>query len=348
MSLVNTLTQELRGIYAGRYDKNEVRASQYGALETFKEQSMDPLGILTQDVKDKIKVSFGNTVKIPVLDRRTVTIGNTRACTVSDSENTSQLVALTFATYAFGFTMVPSQYFNNDIKYQQDFTRKLDLYLKQLLIDLDTLAVSTLDTAKNQYWQTMVTDIYAQSGNALQVPQADKDDMYNNMEAIMSIMDFYGRYDVVANTVHRPMVSRLVAQGQANSVNEGFQFGPFDYKYTNRIVNGTTVSLESTAYVIGKGQLAIDNRNDPDAIAGSKIGDVKEWSITRLPGIDMDFGSYYYQDCGDKSALHSGTTGLTRTRVEGFEFSTDICFVTPYNSDNTTDNTPIVKAEILA
>ena len=124
MSLVLTRTQNMRA--NSNFDKNELRGSRYGALNAFMTQSEDPNGILTQELKDKARISIGSTLETPVIDYDgSISIGNTRTVTISDSENTSHMVSITFATYAWGFTIVPAMFMNNEISMQRDFETKM-------------------------------------------------------------------------------------------------------------------------------------------------------------------------------------------------------------------------------
>lgn len=346
MSLVLTLMQPLRSKYAGTLDKNEARKSRYGALDFYQKQAALETGVITSDIRSQIKKSMGNSVQVPVLDAKDVVISNVRSCTVADSENTSKLVTLTFVTYAFGFTMIPAQYVNNEIGYQQDFNRKLENYLLKFAATLDTASINNLSANKNQYFPAAVTGYYPQVGNALQVTQAQKADFFNQCMAIHNEMDFYGDMNVIASTSLMPTVNRLVNQGNANDENDAFQFAGYNFGYTNRLGNGA--GIQSTCYCVPDGQVGIENRNDPDARAKSKTGNGKEWDEVLLPIVNMTVGSFYYDDCADKSALHAGTAHLTRTRVEGFEWSTDVCFVNAYNSDPVNRYSPIIKAEISA
>lgn len=346
MSLVLTLMQPLRAEYAAQMDKNELRESRYGAWEFFKQQTALSSGILDAQTQENVKKSFGNTVQIPVLDAKDVTISNVRSCTIADDENTSKLLTLTFVTYSFGFTMAPGQYFNNNIKYETDFTRKLKNYLLKFASVLDTASYAKLNTERNIFWPSNITSYYPQVSNALQVTAAEQNDFYNNLQAIMEEADFYGNTNIISSTSGKPIVRRLKAQGAANDENDAFQFSGYDWFFSNRIVNGSGV--KNTLFAIPDGQVAVINRNDPDAIMGSHVGDIKVWSEVDVPIVNMKMASYHYEDCADKSALHAGTTGLTRTKIEGFEWSTDVCFVTAYNSAPSTRFSPIFKAEISA
>lgn len=344
MSLVETLMQPLRSRYqGGTLDKNVLRRSRYGAWDYFQSQSNNAAGILAADTRASIKRSFGNIVQVPVLDTNEVTIGNVRSCVVQDNENTSKLVTLTFVTYVFGFTMTPAQHYNNDINYQVDFDRKLEKYLLKFATVLDQAAVNTLNINRNQYFPAEITAYYPEVADALQVSHEERLDFYNQMDAILQTMDYYGNVHVLTNPSGMPLINRLGAQGGGNSVNEAFQLNGYEWFTTNRITNGP--GIRSTAFIMPPGVVATENRNDPDAIAGSRVGTHKIWSEVDVPIVNLRMGAYYYEDCADKSALHAGTAGLTRTKVEGYEWSTDICFMTPYNPDMEDTYNPIIKVE---
>ena len=88
MSLVLTRIQNIRS--NSNLDKYEYRPSRYGALDAFIQQSNDPTGILTEELKQKARASIGNILETPVIDYdKDITIGNTRTLTIADSENTS-------------------------------------------------------------------------------------------------------------------------------------------------------------------------------------------------------------------------------------------------------------------
>jgi len=352
MTLVSTLMQPLRTKYAPKtMDQNEVRPSRYGAWDFFQKQSNLKGGILSDEAKKFIDRSAGNTVVIPVLNADDVEISNVRSCTIEADDETSALVTLTFATYSFGFTMTPARHFNNDIGYQDLFNHKLEQYLLKLAATLDSASVATLDAARNVYWPAQITKYYPQVNNALQVGQDQRNDFFNNLEAILMEMDYYGDVNIIGSTSLQPMLNRLSAQGGGNATNENFQFDLYKWNFTNRLLNGDNV--QSTLYTCRDGSVATRNRNTPDNIAKSRIGPtdapLKEWGEQQMPIVNLNMGTFYTRDCADQSALDGGgarMTQLQRSMVEGFAFDTDICFVTAYNSDPATKFEPITKAEI--
>lgn len=346
MSLVAGLTQEFRATHQGQLDRNELRLSNYGALDLVRAQNVGPNAILSASDRELIRKSFGNTVRIPVLDAEDVTIRNVRSCTIPSSENTLNWVTLTFVTYAFGFTMMPAQHFNNVIGYQEDYNRKLLKYLVKFADVLDQASVNTINTARNIYFPAAISSFYPVVGNALQVADAKKEDFYNDVDTILATMDFAGRPNVLASTSAMSLINKLRNQGGTDQGDKSYQFAGKDFYFSNRVA--VNAGMRSTAFIMPDGVIGMENRNDPDAIAGSKAANGKEWGTEFMPIVNMEMGTFYMSDCADLSAVHAGTTGLTRSLLEGFEFSTDVCFVTSYNSAPATRYSPIIKAEISA
>lgn len=347
-NLAVTLTQNLRSQYRRKLDKNENRPSIYGGMNLFKKQNADAGGLFSEEELNNIAKSFGNTVEVPVITHEDIVIGNTRTCNFQTGGPTSALVTLTFVTYSFGFDMYPSQHFNNDVKYEQDFNRKLENRLLALANTIDTQCVATLETNKNQHFPANITAFYANVGNALQVPQADKEDFYNQFASITQTMDYFQTPDVALNHVGMGLVRRLAAQGEGNAVNEGFQLMGYTWYPTNRVTNN--VGVESTVYGVIPGSVAMVPRVDPDSLMNHSIGSQKEWSTVRVPILDIDMGVFYQEDCADASAIQggSGVTGLTATKRESFQYSVDVCYQVAYNSDPVNRFSPIIKAEILS
>lgn len=359
-SLIGTLMQPMRSKYTDSFDKNELRESRYGALRFFQEESaMRP--IFDPETLANITRSYGNSVVIPVLDDQNISVSSpySRTCAIADSENDSALVTLTFASYGWRFSMNPANHYNNQVSYQTDFERKMRKYLIAYADALDVLCINQLETDKNAFFPAELLAYYAEVANALQVPQASKDDFYNNVEAIMATMDYYDTAHVISATKHMPMIRKAMGQGMGNDENLEWQFKgagsnptgerirPFNFWPTNRLANGAGV--ESSAFIVNAGSVFLGNRNDADSVLGGSVGDHKVWSQEQMPIVNQLVGSYYQQDCADASGLAgAATAGNTRSLKEGFEFSTDVVVASAYNSDPASKFQPILKAEILS
>ncbi|MCJ8336494.1 MAG: hypothetical protein MJH10_20060, partial [Epibacterium sp.] len=64
---MNTLALEFRA-QAPEFDKNEFRVTRAGAFDTFKRQSDAGASWLSSDLIEKVRRSFGNTVKLPAIN----------------------------------------------------------------------------------------------------------------------------------------------------------------------------------------------------------------------------------------------------------------------------------------
>jgi len=69
-----------------------------------------------------------------------------------------------------------------------------------------------------------------------------------------------------------------------------------------------------------------------------------------VPIVDLDMGVHYFKECADNSTINggSGAAHLTGSMKETFIWSTDVAFITSYNSDPVTQAGPIFKSEIAA
>jgi len=348
--LANTLTQNLRASYPSNLDKYEDRLSRYGAWELAKRDTDDINSIVTPEVIELAQRSIGNTLQIPVIDGADVSIGSTRSCTITDTENVSNLVTVSFTTYSFGFNMIPAQYQNNDIKYQADYNRKLVKYLKKFASTLDSAVVSAVESAKSSKWNSAFVGTGAKygalTGDALQVTNAQKNLIFNDVSTIMDEDDFEGIYNVLGSSSLKSTVMQYTNQGANNDTNTAFQFGDYDFSYSNRVSNGSGV--EATFYTIPRGTIATFNRNEPDAILGSSVGETVVWDTVQVPIVELEMGVLYKKECADNSGINggSGAGHLTGSMKESFIWSTDVAVVTAYNSDTTNVPSPIHKAEI--
>lgn len=355
MSLVATAMQPLIEMYTRKaLDKNEILFSRYGAHNLFLAMSGQSNAIMSSKVRTDAENSYGNVVKIPVLTGDTVSIGSTRSCTISDAESTSGFVQLTWTPLTWGFTMYRGQYVTgpqaiNYIQYDSDLLHKADRCTLALMSTVDTLARNVIDTNINTYFPANITtSYYPQISNALQVSQAQKNDFFNQLSAIMEEYDFYNKTYILANPKLKTMTTRLEAQGAGNATNEAFQFmlGNFVFTSSNRVTNGS--GIESTVYAIQEASIAIVNRNNPNARGGFKIGGgdtpVTQWGIMQYPLLGMQVGTFYTASC----AATGGAVTDNATLKEGYGFDTEISWLTPYNSSPSTKQQSILKAEISA
>lgn len=328
MSLVLTRIQNIRA--NSNLDKFEYRPSRYGALNAFMVQSEDPTGILTEELKQKARTSIGNTLETPVIDYDAdITIGSTRTLTIADSENTSKMVQITFATYAWGFTIAPAMYMNNEIGIQKDFETKMMKYIYAFAKKLDEAALATLAANKTQVLKNPL--LYDWSSNAINAKWTERENVFGDLEVMMGANDFYGQLHIVGDPGVESIMRKLQQHGLYNDVNKQNEFGTKVVHLTNNIA--AAGGKYAQGYAVNAGSLGMLTRFERDCLLGTVSGDGHEWGIATLPLLNMPVGTYFYDSVGDYNAIAGAATAdMTRTRKEHYGFAVDVAFLTAHNS----------------
>lgn len=342
MSLVLTRIQNIRA--NSNLDKFEYRPSRYGALNAFMVQSEDPTGILTEELKQKARTSIGNTLETPVISYDAdITIGSTRTLTIADSENTSKMVQITFATYAWGFTIAPAMYMNNEIGIQKDFETKMMKYIYAFAKKLDEAALATLAANKTQILKNKL--LYDFSSNAINAKWTERENVFGDLEVMMGANDFYGQLHIVGDPGVESIMRKLQQHGLYNDVNKQNEFGTKVVHLTNNIA--AAGGKYAQGYAVNAGSLGMLTRFERDCLLGTVSGDGHEWGIATLPLLNMPVGTYFYDSVGDYNAIAGAATAdMTRTRKEHYGFAVDVAFLTAYNSAPSTLASPILAFNV--
>lgn len=342
MSLVLTRIQNIRA--NSNLDKFEYRPSRYGALNAFMVQSEDPIGILTEELKQKARTSIGNTLETPVIDYDAdITIGSTRTLTIADSENTSKMVQITFATYAWGFTIAPAMYMNNEIGIQKDFETKMMKYIYAFAKKLDEAALAALAANKTQVLKNPL--LYDWSANAINAKWTERENVFGDLEVMMGANDFYGQLHLVGDPGVESIMRKLQQHGLYNDVNKQNEFGTKIVHLTNNIA--AAEGKYAQGYAVNAGSLGMLTRFERDCLLGTVSGDGHEWGIATLPLLNMPVGTYFYDSVGDYNAIAGAATAdMTRTRKEHYGFAVDVAFLTAYNSAPSTLASPILAFNV--
>ena len=342
MSLLATRMQNMRS--TSNLDKNEIRPSRYGALDVFMQQSADPAGILTPELRQKAEQSIGRTLETPVIDYDAgITIGNTRSVTIEDSENTSKMHTITFATYSWGFTIVPAMYMNNEISMQRDFEAKMNKYLYAFAKKLDGVCISALGAAKTQVFKDSLQ--YSKTGNVLESSWDDREGIIGDINPIMAANDHFGQIHLVGNGGFESIIRKLAQSGLYNAENKQLEYSDKVLHFTNEIVNAE--GKYGTAYAVTDGMLGLLFRFERESLLGTRARTGHEWSIENLPMLNIPCGTYYYESVSDVSGIAGAATAdLTRGLKQHYGFAVDVAVVTPYNSDPTTNASPIIQLQV--
>lgn len=342
MSLVLTRIQNIRA--NSNLDKFEYRPSRYGALNAFMVQSEDPTGILTEELKQKARTSIGNTLETPVISYDAdINIDSTRTLTIADSENTSKMVQITFATYTWGFTIAPAMYMNNEISIQKDFETKMMKYIYAFAKKLDEAALAQLAASKTQILKNKL--LYNFSSNAVNAKWTERENVFGDLEVMMGANDFYGQLHIVGDPGVESIMRKLQQHGLYNDVNKQNEFGTKVVHLTNNIA--AVKGKYAQGYAVNAGSLGMLTRFERDCLLGTISGDGHEWGIATLPLLNIPVGTYFYDSVGDYNTIAGAATAdMTRTRKEHYGFAVDVAFLTAYNSAPNTLPSPILAFNV--
>lgn len=342
MSLVLTRIQNT--LAKSNMDKYEYRASRYGALDAFMAQSNDPTGILTPELKEKARTSIGTTLQTPVIDYdKDISIGDTRTLTIQDSENTSRFIDITFATYAWGFTVTPAAFMNNEISIQRDFETKLMKYIYKFAQKLDEAALATLAANKTTILKNKL--LYDFSAGAVNAKWTERENVFGDLEVMMAANDFYGQLHLIGDAGVQSIMQKLQQHGLYNDQNKQNEFGNKIVHLTNNLA--AAEGKYAQGYAVNAGSLGMLTRFERDSILGTVSGDGHEWGIATLPLLNMPVGTYFYDSVGDYSGIAGAATAdMVRTRKEHYGFAVDVAFITAYNSDPDTNPSPILAFNV--
>lgn len=294
-------------------------------------------------------VRLRQSVKYPYKSRLSnydgdVQVSNVRSCVIADDENTSALVAVVWATYAIGFTMVPAAYMNNEISYEHDFLRKMEKTCRALADKLDVGAVAALEANKTQVFKTLLN--YTQTGNVIQVPTQMATEILGDINPIMRANCYPEYIHLIANAGVDSLIRKLAQHGVYNDVNKRMEYDNKVLHYTNNVTDES--GKMGTMFAVADGNVGILTRVDREALRRTRAN-FHEWDVVRLPYIDLPVGSHYYTAVGDQSAIMGDATAdLTCAVKEYFGFSVDVAYMVAYNSNPDTVANPIIKAEIAA
>ena len=343
MSLAATVVQQVR-VQNPDLDKNEHRLSEYGALDFFYSQSLsNPL--LTAEAKRQAIESAGKTMKMPVINYDgSISISNSRSCTISDAENTSALMDVTFVTYAVGFTMVPAMYSSNEIDYQNDFAKKIKKCARVLGAALDSAAITALESAKTKVLANPL--LYTFSSDKVSAPWEAREDILGDIEPMMASNDYNDAIHIIGNTGVYSLVRKLAEKSIYNEVNKDMEWQGKQFHFTNRLTNAE--GNYATFYAVEDGNVDMLFRYDREAVRGSQSND-HSWDIVNMPYLNIPVGLHYYTAVGDFHAIGAESDAdMTCVIKEYFGFSVDVAFVTAYNSAYSSKANPIIKGEVAS
>ncbi len=339
MALTDTVLLEYRNKYQKEgYDAFEHRVTNAGAYEYFRRQQL--VAGLQSEI-DRFKKAEAHAVKVPALKAGTVTIGSARSLTIASNPATSELTTLSFATVRSAFTMIPAINQYNDITYQNEFNRLMEDVENAWLDQFDLLAATQLNTHKAQYLAADGNP-YPLTNDELIVPYTDKELVFSEIDHIYKADKLPANsISVIGNTRMMPLYGQMAEYSKFNQQDKTLRLGNKDFYISNNIAS--EANYPYLGYFSLPNAVGFYNWNDMDAKMNSKAYN-GEVSVQMMPKVGIPVAVFRNEKFKDNSAV---LTGGERSLIEEWEFSTDIAWLTSYNSAPTTKADPIIKFKIV-
>jgi hypothetical protein len=338
MSLVATILQDaILMVGEGKFGSFENRLSEYGALRAFNDNAPR---LLPESAVVQMKKSVRQPEKLPVLNKYDATVITAPSCNPTGSAQTSAFKTLTWAFVGFETKIIPSDNEDNYITETEAFAQQLAMGWKAVFANLDTKAVTALETNKSTGLVTSTNDkVTTEAGDYAYAGIAEE--MFLSVPGLMMLNDNNGPWNDIASTESLSTLKKIEAFGENNYYNlkaDGTPDGvklQGDYKHflTNRIIPAGG-DLE-THYLAPDGTIGVYNWIDSDSRKGRVAGN-KEWGHFQDPMFGFDWSYFKVKDCYDAS----GTNGNARAYGEIGQVGAWFAFVTEYSSDTTS---PIIK-----
>jgi hypothetical protein len=341
MAMTATALQDLRANYPSLLDRHELRPEKYSLLMKGVENANNPsTGIISADVLEKARISWGRDVDIPVMEVASQANGTGITCTFTGTEAVSAFVNLTFVTISNGFQMQPAKNFQNEIKYSQEFARKYSDAIRAMAGATNALIDTALDGALAA--AADYTSSYIGAGkkygaipvsDAIQVSLANRPDFFNDLVDINAADDIFPQFDVLSSINGRGIISQLFAQGAANSTNTAYQFsaGDFNFAFDKDVTLGVVAATDASGYVMPVGAYGVMSRNSPDCLANNVTTDGKQYGIVSDPTMGMDLDTLYFSSCADINALSGNASDVSAVQ-ETHQMAAHFCILTPFEA----------------
>lgn len=344
MSLAQTVMLEARKRSDNLY-KNNIRQSVYGGWDAFRLGNEQKNSIISKELRDQAKSSIGRTLRVPVLDPKSITLGNTRNVTLGHDENTSDFVDVVWTTISYEFSVSPAQHLDNEFDIIEDAAYKFRSFDEAATRQLDVLALNQLNLAKTQVFaETLDAAKYSVASNVLVSTKEAGDDLLGDLSVMMGGNDYHApNYMFIGNAGMESKIRKLGQYGQFNEKDKTQEYMDKTLHWTNRLSNGA--GHEATGYIVVPANLGYVIQHEREVLLNtSKTATGHAWGTVKSPTSGITYDLYTYEDVVNDSARLR--PDMTRTRVMYFGLAVTVGLMVSYNADPTTYAAPIMKAAI--
>ena len=333
MALTPTLLQDaIVLINGGSFGDFEKRHDDYGALQAFGNNAEQ---LLSKSQIENMKKSVVQTTKVPVVNRYSPSVITDPTCSITGGRPTSAFASLTYAFVGFEIQVIPEQNEANYVTEAEDIAAQMAGGWRGLFENLDTKAVTALETNKSTSLVTSsLKNVTTNAGNYDYA--GDPLELFLNVPALMKINSINGPYEDIANTEAMATMARIDAFGVNNYYDAKGAIarnGSFRHYMTNRITAGD--GNREAHYITPAGSIGVYNWVDYSAKQGFQAGN-KKWDTMQDPMFGFDWRVYSVSDCVDDNAVSGNASAYGYKAQIGAWFA----FLTQYHSSTAS---PIIK-----
>jgi hypothetical protein len=337
MSYAATLRQNYELQYSHKLDAQENRMPSFQLLQLGLKNRASANGLFTSEQIGQIESIFDRTIDVPVLDKYTAVLTNSRVCNITGGDDgDSDIVNLTFSTMEHSIKYIPSRSDYQRISEDDFFLQKYDAMQEAMGKEIETSIVTALEANKNQVVtsQSLVgagTKYGVMVANAIQVDTTNAPFFFNDTET-MQMEDDFDRWemDFVGSAGLKSIVDQIFNQGAGNQTNTSFQFGNKNFTFSNSVQ--VTAGSKATGFFMPVGSFVVLVQLHPDNIANRMTGS-KKWYTDKLPLLgNIPVEVYEVEDCADVSGADTSAKN-TRNFQKVMSFAFDYSVAIAYNSN---------------
>ena len=289
-----------------------------------------------------LRQSFAQSVKIPVIDRKAVTINNARSLTITAPELDSKFVNLTFFTMSSNIVMRPADFDGDAISYSKAFAREILALQEAWRRQLDATIVAKLIANKTQVDGSAGVP-YPFVANTYNVPNLDHEQFLNEVDALMTYNDFDGEsLNILGDPSFKSYVNKLGQNALYQAENKAIMLGDKSLFFSKNVPK----TAKMGAFAMTKGSIGLTNWNNPQSSAPRKAqqNPAGEDGIAYFPLLDFNVEVLQVLGKADLSATLGA--GHETATVESFQFSTEFCLLENHISDRAVNPSNILQANI--
>jgi hypothetical protein len=347
MAMTATTLDNIKVMYPNLLDQYELRKGQYAMLNKAIQNTQSGTGVVSADLVQKARQSWGRAIDIPVMTSAASALGTGIACTAVGTDAISAFASVAWVNVSVAWTMAKTRNDQNEISYRQEYARKFTDSMDALYnnvdqaIDTSLIAALAAEAEYNNGYIGLGNKYGAFVADRLQCSLALRPGLFNDYTSIQKSDNIYGRMDVIGSTNLESIVRELGAQGVSNDTNTQYQFGNYDFNFSNNVTQGA--ATDATAYIVPKGSFGIIFRNAPDPMRGeaTTTGKVFGTMPDSVLGTNVDY--MYYSDCADINALTGNALDIAAVQ-EVHQVSVSYGIIMPYSNFATSGVGGVIRA----